>query len=1009
MNIVAEFEQLLPGLGTTMRAAATVMGRTTKRRRDVEEEENMDDEDNPKPKKQIRVERVDEDVEMVDAESLEEEPEPVIQPRRPHRSKRRAKPDVEMPDVTETEEEPYIEKEAASPLDIVAGTQPSSHSIAGKCAIPREYVKEYLHVKPLIKRLWHMASGPNDPKIDNKDIVTHFKRGDSVVAKRVCHLMQKLIKQKSTLLQWTPSERINALRRLTPEAYRKYLVAEAKRDPQGAGKVLRRPVHGSSITKPGPECQLTDNMPIGQLVASLRLNEMQQFLAHYMTPFANLPGLLISAGVGMGKTSAALAVATASWVFRDNYCVRWVTKGSLQNDVIRDAYYRLSHALLRELAHSEKGAKWYEDKLAKIKTKTGIKAEHDESFDANKGGLLSLLSYKQLLNDLTNKADRQREQVCDMDHRIYVIDEAHQFVLAAMKNGKSDEAQIMERIAESRERAAKDPEHRSTGVKIIAVTATPIYEYNPLILMGLLRLVGAEERLKKIAPSHPIYAKLPTNEEELAAWLDPHTHTVRDDGMEVLKRCMGGLVSFVNNTHDPRYFAQVNEDTTVRVIISDLQLKNYSQCSLRTANTERLAKKMANSPFAPDEIKEYSAGGKYWVPANEEEEEEENEKTEEAEMHARRVASDNNKQVTLGSCGIKEDNKCGQIENFAKTTKFPYIDSVEFRNPNVREEVVANLEFLAPKVVALLERITELDARDVKTGIIGKHCIWACSPTVAKRILSLLCMTERFRSVHTANGLHLGSKWPYNVALVSTQGSLFKTQNSDTIDEVLRVFNSAENKDGALLRFLVYDSTVSEGKSFLNVRHLHMFEPTQTAGNIIDYLLALPGSDTMAKFQPFIDQELEEREKVIRAEVPADTSADDLRLIAMHELKQDMDSIAIQAIGRVQRFCGHKHLKFTEKKGWELFVTRYEAAIDPDDIGGQTGADGLPLTVFEATYNPEEQNLGKIFVTMQLLNLMQEVSIEREFPPTTGRSASRPHPDLGHIFPTIQCWPDEEC
>jgi hypothetical protein len=633
-----------------------------------------------------------------------------------------------------------------------------------------------------------------------------------------------------------------------------------------------------------------------------------------------------------------------------------------------------------------------------------------------------------------------------------VIDEAHQFIESLNKtNSAMSFDTLMKRIDDTR---TEDGD----GVKIIALTATPVYNNDPLVLMRLLRLVGAnlqlEKSMEKYKATHSrqygIYSHLPTTKEELKHWLDPDTQTLSKNGAVMLTRAMDGLVSFVNNTRDPSYYAQFSQDDIIKVALSNVQIESYDKCTSVSLNLSDKGKTrgeireaaiaLHKKTVAQQVLDEAAATRMDDVVAAEPEPEYYEVPEEAMVLGARKFRRRFGSQTPLKLKKTKTatDAVCNDLENFADLHEFglktfPVYGTTEYENPNIQRRLINNIGEFSPKFEALYNRIVDLDEADAKSAkpdAIGKHCVWVNDASTGLRMFTLFCMTGEFRSVH---GQYHSSKqqglsfeaYPFNVAFIASNIKMLGIPKSskDADNDAWRVyvktivdkFNSPENKNGKFIRFLIYDNSISEGFSFFNVRHLHMLEPTKTSGNILDFIQAPPDTARYHKFQAILKEELEQRKKdivayykQIKQQAPA---AADIDLVAQHELRADMDNIATQAIGRVRRYCGNRNLKFTEK-GWEMTISRYEAMVEPEESAGRQDLNGMPISLFQATYSPAEHDISNIIVTMQLINVLQNASIERDFPPQGQRvvPTTKPHPQLGYYQPKkyqVGCEPQD--
>jgi hypothetical protein len=217
---------------------------------------------------------------------------------------------------------------------------------------------------------------------------------------------------------------------------------------------------------------------------------------------------------------------------------------------------------------------------------------------------------------------------------------------------------------------------------------------------------------------------------------------------------------------------------------------------------------------------------------------------------------------------IKETGNWGKLE---KKHKF---DNKDFDEKKVKDD-------LSPKMIALLENISELDKKDMKEhGHLFKHFIYSDikSSFGAKLIASVLTsggFEHAYSLQKTARGMSFTLD---NVLLKKRTSNVFATLTSVAFfekpigvnfrKEILKTFNSRpENVHGEHMRIIILDSGFREGIDLFDVKYVHLVEPIATKA----------------------DQK--------------------------------------QAIGRGTRFCGQKGIEFHKKEGWPLHVYRYETLL----------------------------------------------------------------------------------
>jgi len=220
----------------------------------------------------------------------------------------------------------------------------------------------------------------------------------------------------------------------------------------------------------------------------------------------------------------------------------------------------------------------------------------------------------------------------------------------------------------------------------------------------------------------------------------------------------------------------------------------------------------------------------------------------------------------------------------------------------------------SPKLVALLEKIAELDADDLKThGKHFKHCIYVDSKSAlygAKLIAAALFadgyhpVYDRTFSIDERRLLAASTKPEAkgNFALLCSSTLFGKPISVHFRKELLSLFNRRpDNIHGDLARIIIIDQGFREGIDLFDTKYCHLFEELDTIAN--------------------------ER----------------------------------QAIGRNTRFCGQKGLEFNPQKGWELHVYRYSIAV-PESLQDSLDANRL----FEIYLRNNGVNLNKMLFASTL-------------------------------------------
>ena len=241
---------------------------------------------------------------------------------------------------------------------------------------------------------------------------------------------------------------------------------------------------------------------------------------------------------------------------------------------------------------------------------------------------------------------------------------------------------------------------------------------------------------------------------------------------------------------------------------------------------------------------------------------------------------------------IKEDNilyfdaNCVRKKsNISKGSPVYKFDNAEFK-PTI---LLNDMKTHSPKLLALLNKIEQLDKSDFKTyGKHFKHFIFS-------DLKSNSAGVKLIASAMIAKGFHLGykaepinddsnnkkklkkiellpenelSKTKNNFYLLTSVGLYDQNISVAMKKQILKTFNQRpENINGELVRFIVMDSGFKEGIDLFDIKYIHIFEPSTVSS----------------------DQK--------------------------------------QVIGRGTRTCGQKGLEFHPTRGWPLHVYVYDLSI----------------------------------------------------------------------------------
>lgn len=265
--------------------------------------------------------------------------------------------------------------------------------------------------------------------------------------------------------------------------------------------------------------------------------------------------------------------------------------------------------------------------------------------------------------------------------------------------------------------------------------------------------------------------------------------------------------------------------------------------------------------------------------------------------------------VASGPVANKKLAECvRRVANFSDVTPDLKYDSRTF-NPRKFLEVLPQA---SPKLVALLNKIAEVDAADLaERGRLFKHCIYVDSKSAvhgAKLVAAAMYAagyTPAYDRAMELDPARLGAGneggEPAAVgrgtfALLCSSAIYGTTLKVRLRKALLSVFNARpENTHGERIRFMIIDQGFREGIDLYDTKYCHLFDELETVAN--------------------------ER----------------------------------QAIGRNTRYCGQKGLEFHPVLGWPLKVFRYSVEL-PEDVADAWDAERL----FDVYVQNAGLNLGQL-------------------------------------------------
>jgi hypothetical protein len=261
-------------------------------------------------------------------------------------------------------------------------------------------------------------------------------------------------------------------------------------------------------------------------------------------------------------------------------------------------------------------------------------------------------------------------------------------------------------------------------------------------------------------------------------------------------------------------------------------------------------------------------------------------------------------------CEENEIETNADVKNFLQTLK----------RPNMKRDFIDTLKIVSPKALTLLNKIKELDAKDMaQYGKKFKHFIFSDSKSsmAGVKLLASALIADGMNLGYTAEP-KMGNKNWGKIELLSNSelektkyNNLYMLCSTSVYDEPISVatkkailarFNERpDNVYGENIRIILMDGGYKEGIDLFDIKYVHIFEPTLTQA----------------------DQK--------------------------------------QVVGRGTRTCGQKGLDFHPSKGWPLYVYVYDLKMEPPFDKGLGASTGI-----EMYFKAKNMNI-------KLLNFMNEL------------------------------------
>jgi hypothetical protein len=709
-------------------------------------------------------------------------------------------------------------------------------------------------------------------------------------------------------------------------------------------------------------------------------------------------------------------MATSSWVFKDMFKERdpakpalktlkiaWVTKDrSRFSQYTRDALNLMAYMAVARLSKNNAELKKELAKMAGEKPEQIAARYAYLSQDAN---FVQPITYTQFVNSLRgeNITTPHGKFGLRLPFRqvVVIIDEIHEFMeyLDDPSHPKATWEKFKEVIDQARDPTQVPPEEM---LRIIGLTATPTYK-SPVTLFKILYAVGAQWQLDRLVATGRYqigtkYQKLPLNEADLQGWLETKrvvngvavegSGAMSASALNTLRFCCDGLVSYLSVLNDPGRFPQVVNDIWIKLRISDMQYQRIKQGVMPSGVDYKYYYARPRGRPKGTGYRQRAAAAAQGL----------------SEAPVQRAAVKRYDAMFEGELARPAD------ENFAVYATEYMADSPGFKGRVTK--ILQDEQYLSPKFQVLLTRIAQLDSANPG----GKHLVYTGSWFSCKQIWSLL-VANGYRHPYTESGI-IGEFGDNTVAVLSTDpearlfGKMLYQSNpllDTTFSQTKAAFNDKKNAHGNSIKILIIDHTVQASHDFLDVKFLHLMEPTSSSSMMLDMLRdddAATKLGISAVRRDALRQELIKLISQKKAEIINESGSayrvrtrnrKDARVgeVAFYEIKQDFDTVEKQITGRITRLCGHKNLVFTEL-GWTFDITRYYALLPL-----QRGAVKNDTTVYEEILRSGKMGtvgtkLSNLFANLQLHNMLLDVTIDRGMPPEIGTSVSRPHHQLGY-------------
>jgi superfamily II DNA or RNA helicase len=256
-----------------------------------------------------------------------------------------------------------------------------------------------------------------------------------------------------------------------------------------------------------------------------------------------------------------------------------------------------------------------------------------------------------------------------------------------------------------------------------------------------------------------------------------------------------------------------------------------------------------------------------------------------------------------------------QVGTFTHVTPEFKVDKRTFAPEKLKEE----LPVVSPKLVALIEKIEELDKADLaKDQKNYKHCIYIDFKGTYAKVVAAAMIAHGYNMAFdrnmTVDEAELLDTKGNNFAFLSSSTIYDKTMKVPFRKQLVELFNRRpDNINGDYIKYIVLDSGFREGLDLFDTKYCHIIQDLPSAAD--------------------------ER----------------------------------QAIGRNTRLCGQAGLKFHPTKGWPLEVYKYDIEL-PDHLQEKYNGERM----FDLFLKYNNIDVREIRFAMDLDKMITEVAVDQQ-------------------------------